>query len=79
MICKGLALNLPLLQSVHADADAELLLYVPATHPVIPIAPLPVYPASAKQSISASDAAGLLLWAGHPWQSEPVSDASTVL
>ena len=68
MICKGLALNLPLLQPVHADADEELVLYVPATHPVIPVAPLPVYPASAKQSISASDAAGLSLLVGQVWQ-----------
>ena len=51
-------LKVPDEQPVHAAADAAVSLYVPATHADTEI-PLPVYPASARLSLSAFEAAGL--------------------
>ena len=53
-------------QSVHAIFDAAVSLYVPEVHAATEL-PLPVYPASARQSLSASEAAGL----DEPFKHEP--------
>ena len=55
-------------QAVHSAADAAVSLYVPETHADTEL-PLPVYPASARQSFSAFEAAGLVEWAGQVAQS----------
>ena len=47
---------------------------VPAGQIVIPVLPSPVYPGTAKQSVTASEPASLLLFAGHkPSQSDSAS------
>ena len=51
-------LKVPATQFVHAAADAAVSLYVPGVHADTE-PPLPVYPASARQSFSAFEAAGL--------------------
>ena len=53
-------------QSVHVAADAAVSLYVPEVHAATEL-PLPVYPASARQSLSALEAAGL----DEPFKHEP--------
>ena len=50
-------------QSVHAISDAAVSLYVPEAHAVTEL-PLPVYPASVRQSFSSPEDAGLLLLDG---------------
>ena len=57
------ALYVPGTQSVHAAADAAVSLYVPEAHAAT-VLPLPVYPASARQSFSSPEDAGLLLLEG---------------
>ena len=52
-------------QSVHAIFDAAVSLYVPEVHAATEL-PLPVYPASARQSFSSPEDAGLLLLDGQP-------------
>ena len=54
----SLSLYLPTSQLLHAAAEEAMLLNVPAAQAVT-LDPLPVYPASAVQSSSASDEAGL--------------------
>ena len=61
-------LYVPGTQSVHSAADAAVSLYVPEVHADTEL-PLPVYPASARQSFSAFEAAGLVEWAGQVAQS----------
>ena len=51
---------------MHSAADAAVSLYVPETHADTEL-PLPVYPASARQSLSALEAAGL----DEPFKHEP--------
>ena len=52
-------------QSVHAAADAAVSLYVPEAQADTEL-PLPVYPASARQSFSSPEDAGLLELDGQP-------------
>ena len=63
------ALYVPGAQSVHAAADAAVSLYVPEVQADTEL-PLPVYPASARQSFSSPEDAGLLLLEGQSRQSD---------
>ena len=60
-------LNLPAAQPVHAADDRASLLYVPASHTVTDD-PLPVKPASARQSDRLDEPAALLLLDGQASQ-----------
>ena len=57
-VCAVLALYFPLTQSVHAADDDAVALNLPAAQAAT-LEPDPVYPASALQSSTASDPAGL--------------------
>ena len=62
-------LKVPVEQAVHTAAAAASSLYVPEVHAAT-LLPLPVYPASARQSFSSLEDAGLLLLEGQSRQSD---------